>query len=149
VRRRAAEVLPGAAPGIEGSVTAIITGADSGIGRATAVALARRGHDVGITYNRDVHGAERTAMEATSHGRRAEVRHLDLTRSHTIAPTVESLADMLGGLDVLVNNAGRGAATPFLEAELDEWRDVFEVNASGPSFRGWCSRSARSWCSTS
>jgi NAD(P)-dependent dehydrogenase (short-subunit alcohol dehydrogenase family) len=112
-------------------MAAIITGADSGIGRASAVALARRGHDIGITYSRDADGANATAEEVRSHGRTAEVRHLDLTRSDKVQPTIAELAAELGGLDILVNNAGSGATTPFLEIELAEWRDVLAVNLTG------------------
>ena len=111
---------------------AIITGSDSGIGRATAVALARDGHDVGITYNRDEDGARATAEEVRGLGRRAEVRHLDLARAEDVQPAVAALADALGGLDVLVNNAGTGASTPFLEIDLGEWRDVLAVDLTGP-----------------
>ncbi len=112
-------------------MTAIITGSDSGIGKATAVELARRGHDVGITYSRDEEGAQATAEEVRSLGRRAEVRHLDLTQADAVQPAVDELAEALGGLDVLVNNAGTGAGTPFLELELAEWRDVLEVDLTG------------------
>ena len=112
-------------------MTAIITGSDSGIGRATAVELARRGHDVGITYSRDEKGAQGTAEEGRSLGRRAEVRHLDLTQADAVQPAIDELAEALGGLDVLVNNAGTGAGTPFLELELAEWRDVLEVDLTG------------------
>jgi NAD(P)-dependent dehydrogenase (short-subunit alcohol dehydrogenase family) len=112
-------------------MAAIITGADSGIGRATAVALARRGHDVGITYSRDEDGARATAEEVRSHGRRAEVRHLDLSEAATVQPTIGELAEALGGVDVLVNNAGTGVSTPFLELELAEWRDVLDVDLTG------------------
>jgi NAD(P)-dependent dehydrogenase (short-subunit alcohol dehydrogenase family) len=109
-------------------MAAIVTGADSGIGRACAVALARRGHDVGITYSRDADGGNATAEEVRSHGRRAEVRHLDLTQSDEVQAAIVELAGALGGLEVLVNNAGTGATTPFLEVELTEWRDVLAVN---------------------
>jgi NAD(P)-dependent dehydrogenase (short-subunit alcohol dehydrogenase family) len=112
-------------------MAAIITGSDSGIGKATAVALARRGHDVGITYSRDEDGARRTAEEVRSHGRRAEVRHLDLTRTADVQATIDELADALDGVEVLVNNSGTGASTPFLEIGLDEWRDVLEVDLTG------------------
>ena len=57
---------------------AIVTGSDSGIGRATAVALAERGFDVGVTFHADEDGARGTAREAERHGVRAEVRRLDL-----------------------------------------------------------------------
>src|SRR4051794_41235257 len=93
-------------------MAAIITGSDSGIGKATAVALARRGHDVGITYSRDEDGAKETADEVRAVGRRAEVRHLDLTETQTVQSTVEDLIGALGGIEVLVNNAGTGGSTP-------------------------------------
>ena len=112
-------------------MAAIITGADSGIGKATAVALARRGHDVGITYSRDEDGAKATAEEVRPHGRRAEVRHLDLTDSGDVQATIDDFADALGGVDILVNNAGSGSSTPFLELELTEWRNVLEVDLTG------------------
>jgi NAD(P)-dependent dehydrogenase (short-subunit alcohol dehydrogenase family) len=112
-------------------MAAIVTGSDSGIGRATAVALAKAGHDVGITYSRDEDGARETAKEVEAHGRRAEVRHLDLTNTDAIQPAIDEMANALGGLDVLVNNAGSGADTPFLEIELAEFRDVLEVNLVG------------------
>jgi NAD(P)-dependent dehydrogenase (short-subunit alcohol dehydrogenase family) len=112
-------------------MSAIITGSDSGIGRAAAVALARGGHDIGITYSRDEGGARETAEEVRSVGRRAEVRHLDLSESGAVQAVIDELADALGGVDVLVNCAGTGASTPFLEIELDEFRDVLEVDLVG------------------
>ena len=59
---------------------AVVTGSESGIGRAVAVALAESGYDVGITRYRDVEHAQRTADEVRKTGRRAEIRALDLTR---------------------------------------------------------------------
>ncbi|MCW3017513.1 MAG: hypothetical protein JWO02_4605 [Solirubrobacterales bacterium] len=112
-------------------MAAIITGADSGIGRATAVALARRGHDIGITYSRDEDGAKATAEEVRSHDRQAEVRHLDLAQSADVQRTIDALDDALSGVDVLVNNAGTGTSTPFLDIELADWRDVLAVNLTG------------------
>jgi len=112
-------------------VAAIITGSDSGIGKAAAVALARRGHDVGITFHNDEDGARDTAREARSHGVRAEVRHLDLSDSAGVQPLIDELAGALGGLDVLVNNAARGIAVAFLEMELDDWSETLLVNLTG------------------
>ena len=83
---------------------AIVTGSDSGIGKATAVALAREGFDVGITWHEDEEGAEGTAGEARALGRRAEVRRLDLAQLPAAADVVDELADELGGVDVFVNN---------------------------------------------
>lgn len=111
--------------------TAIVTGADSGIGRATAVALAEQGFDVGITYERDRDGADATAAEVGEHGPRAVVAQLDLAHADAIAPTIDGLASDLGGLDVMVNVAGTGHSTPFLELDLATWRHVLEVDLTG------------------
>jgi len=110
---------------------AIVTGSDSGIGRATAVALARDGFDVGVTWHEDEAGAEATAAEVRELGRRAEVRRLDLSAAENGPPVVDALADALGGLDVLVNNSGTGDLSPVLEVELATWRHVLEVDLTG------------------
>ncbi|MDQ3951725.1 MAG: SDR family oxidoreductase [Actinomycetota bacterium] len=110
---------------------AIVTASDSGIGKATAVALARAGCDVGITWNTDEAGAKETANEVGALGRRAEVRHLDLTRLPEAADVVDDLASALGGLDVFVNNAGTGSSSPFLEQDYGEWLEVLDVNLNG------------------
>ncbi|SFQ31300.1 hypothetical protein SAMN05421810_10663 [Amycolatopsis arida] len=111
--------------------TAIVTGSDSGIGRATAVALAGGGLDVGITYHADSDGAGRTAAEATDHGVRAPVRHLDLGDLPTSAAVVDELADELGGVDVLVNCAGTGSAQRVMDMDFDTWRHVLTVDLDG------------------
>jgi NAD(P)-dependent dehydrogenase (short-subunit alcohol dehydrogenase family) len=112
-------------------MSAIVTGSDSGIGKATAVALAEAGHDVGITWHSDEDGARDTAREVESHGRRAVVRQLDTRDPSDGRALVEDLVGELGGLDVLVNNAGTGHATPFLEVELAEWQNVLATNLTG------------------
>jgi NAD(P)-dependent dehydrogenase (short-subunit alcohol dehydrogenase family) len=110
---------------------AIVTASDSGIGKATAVALARDGFDVGITWHSDRDGAEATAGEARAAGRAAEVRRLDLTRLPAAADVIDELAEALGGLDVLVNNAGTGHSAPFVDTEWDAWRMVLDVDLNG------------------
>jgi NAD(P)-dependent dehydrogenase (short-subunit alcohol dehydrogenase family) len=122
-------------PSAPGKV-ALITGSDSGIGRATAVRLARAGMDVGITWHSDLKGAEETAEEVRTHGQRAAVAQMDLTRLPTAADTVDELRDRLGRLDVLVNNAGTGTMTPFLDLELADVREVLEVDLIGPFLCG-------------
>jgi NAD(P)-dependent dehydrogenase (short-subunit alcohol dehydrogenase family) len=110
---------------------AIVTASDSGIGEATAVALARRGFDLGITWRSDEQGAQEAAAQVRDAGRRAEIRRLDLSDATAGARVVDALAEALGGLDVLVNNAGTGDTTPFLEVELDTWREILEVDLTG------------------
>ena len=111
--------------------TAIVTGSDSGIGEATAVALAGAGCDVGVTWHQDEQGAEETAAAVRAAGRKAAVARLDLDRPEEAAAVVDRLAQDLGGLDVLVNNAGTGVATPFLDQTLEDWRHVLEVDLTG------------------
>jgi NAD(P)-dependent dehydrogenase (short-subunit alcohol dehydrogenase family) len=110
---------------------AIITGADSGIGKATAVRLARDGFDVGITYNTDREGAEGTAAEVEQQGQKAVVRQLDVSRFDEAPETISELAEELGGLDVFVNNAGMGRSHPFLDFPLEDWQDVLDVTLTG------------------
>src|SRR5688500_1844174 len=100
---------------------AIVTGGNSGIGRATAVALAADDFDVGITWHRDEDRVESLRSEIEAEGRRFAATHLDL---HDLAggpQAVAALADELDGLDVFVNNAGYGTLKPILEMELAEW----------------------------
>ncbi|WP_405463281.1 SDR family oxidoreductase [Streptomyces jietaisiensis] len=125
----------GASPAAAARV-ALVTGSDSGIGRATAVRLAEAGLDVGITWHRDEKGAEDTAEEVRALGRRAETARLDLTRLPEAADVVDDLAGRLGRLDVLVNNAGTGTATPFVDLALEDVREVLEVDLLGPFLCG-------------
>jgi NAD(P)-dependent dehydrogenase (short-subunit alcohol dehydrogenase family) len=115
---------------------AIVTGADSGIGRATAAILSEQGWDVGITYLDDEQGARETAEEVEGNGRRCEVRELDLNDAERIAPLVDEMIDALGGCDLFVNNAGMGIYKPFLEFELSDWQTVLDVNLTGAFLAG-------------
>ena len=115
---------------------AIVTGSDSGIGRASAVALAERGFDVGITWRSDEEGAREAAAEVESKGVRAEVRRLDLERLEEAGSVIGDLADALGGLDVLVNNAGTGHSDPFVDTTLEDWRRVIDVDLTGAFVAG-------------
>jgi NAD(P)-dependent dehydrogenase (short-subunit alcohol dehydrogenase family) len=111
---------------------AVVTGSESGIGRAIAVALAEQGYDIGVTSHRDDAHAQATAEEVRRAGRRAEVRPLDLTRLPEAAGVVDDLADALGGLGVLVNCAGTGIATPIVDTGWADWREVLAVDLDGP-----------------
>ncbi|MFF1252249.1 SDR family oxidoreductase [Pseudarthrobacter sp. NPDC058329] len=111
--------------------TAIVTGSDSGIGKAAAVALAKAGMDVGVTWHSDKAGAEATAGEIRSLGRKAVVRQLDTTELRSAGSVIEELAEELGGVDVFVNNAGTGDGTKFLELDVDTWMQTLDTNLNG------------------
>jgi NAD(P)-dependent dehydrogenase (short-subunit alcohol dehydrogenase family) len=102
-----------------------------GIGRATAVALARSGFDVGITWHREEERARDAVREIGALGRRCALHRLDLEQAERGPGTIEHLADELGGLDAFVNNAGHGASQPVLEMSLEAWRSVLETNLTG------------------
>jgi NAD(P)-dependent dehydrogenase (short-subunit alcohol dehydrogenase family) len=111
--------------------TAIVTGSDSGIGKAIAVALAELGCDVAITWHTDEQGAKATADEVRATGRRAEVRQLDLSALPGAAEVIDDLADALGGVDVLVNNAGTGSMALLVDLDYDTWREVIATDLDG------------------
>ncbi|MET8203149.1 SDR family oxidoreductase [Micromonospora taraxaci] len=111
---------------------AVVTGADSGIGKACAIALAEAGFDIGITWYGDPDGAERTATEVRAADRRCEVAEVDLRRLPEAAAVVDDLADRLGGIGVLVNNAGIGGSAPFVDTGWEQWREVLAVDLDAP-----------------
>jgi NAD(P)-dependent dehydrogenase (short-subunit alcohol dehydrogenase family) len=110
---------------------AIVTASDSGIGKATAVALAEAGMDVGITWHSDSSGAEETAAEVRQHGRQAYLTQLDTSDLTTCGDAVDELIEQLGGVDVFVNNAGTGNSDLFLEMKLDDWRQTVATDLDG------------------
>ena len=111
--------------------TAIVTGSDSGIGKATAVALAEAGLDIGITWHGDEEGAAATAEEVRSHGRNAVVARLDTTDLPGCGDVIDELARDLGGVDVFVNNAGTGDKAPVLELTFEQWRHTVAADLDG------------------
>jgi len=111
---------------------ALITGGNSGIGRAAAVALAARGFDVGITWHSEAERAGEAVAECESHGVRAVARHADLERVPGDDDVIDELADELGGVDALVNNAGAGFNAPFLELDVDTFRRTLDLDLIAP-----------------
>jgi NAD(P)-dependent dehydrogenase (short-subunit alcohol dehydrogenase family) len=110
---------------------AIVTGADSGMGKATAELLATEGFDVGLTFHTDEAGAEDTGAGIELRGGRCFVTRQDL-KSPDTADVVDELAGRLGGLGVLVNNAGTGHSDMALDLSYDRWREVLATDLDGP-----------------
>ena len=111
---------------------AVVTGSDSGIGRATALLLASEGFDVGLTVHEDEEGARRTAADVAERGQRCAVERFDAS-APTAGETVDRLADQLGGIGVLVNVAGTGHSTPALELDLTSGTVSWRPTSPAPS----------------
>lgn len=109
---------------------ALVTGAGSGIGRATCIALAEAGADV-IATDIDLAAAERTATLVRLVGVEADARRLDVADAHALAELAAWCEDERGGIDILVNNAGIGMAGDFLDTSAEDWRRVLDVNLLG------------------
>ncbi|WP_276122461.1 SDR family oxidoreductase [Pararhizobium qamdonense] len=114
----------------------IITGASSGIGRATALYLARLGYDVGLTYGSNPEGGEETARRIRADGRRAEVVQMRLDDPASIEHALQDLIGRFGTVEAFVNNAGTLAFAPFTELALIDWRRVIDVNLTGSFVAG-------------
>jgi NAD(P)-dependent dehydrogenase (short-subunit alcohol dehydrogenase family) len=108
---------------------ALITGGDSGIGRAVALAFAREGADVAIAYLSEDEDARETAALVEKAGRRAVLIPGDLTRREHCQDVVDQTVRELGGLDVLVNNAAFQMTHETVEEISDEeWQHTFDTN---------------------
>ncbi|GAB2646132.1 SDR family oxidoreductase [Kribbella swartbergensis] len=110
---------------------ALVTGGSRGIGAATAIALARRGADVALTYNSSADAAATVVKEIEALGRTAYALEVDAADAVAVADGVARAADRLGGLDILVNNAGVGAIGPITDFTLDDVDRVLAVNIRG------------------
>ncbi len=112
---------------------ALITGADSGIGQATAVAFAEEGADVVVNYLRDEAGARSTAEQVEAAGGRALVVQADVGDEAAVRAMFERAVATLGRIDILMNNAGVDAAGTFVaDIELGDCEASLRTNLLGP-----------------
>jgi len=116
-------------PGVQGKV-AFITGAGSGIGRATAQVLAQGGASVALG-DVNLAGAEATAQEITSLGRRALALRVDVTRRDEVEAAVTRTQGEFGRVDILFSNAGIAEQVPFTELTEAQWDQMFNVHLNG------------------
>jgi short-subunit dehydrogenase len=108
----------------------IITGASSGIGKALAREFARRGYRVGLMARR-TDRLEELAKELRHHGNTVEVAALDVAQDHTVHAAVDALRETLGGLDIMVANAGITAVNRTGAGDISKDKDVIAVNLVG------------------
>lgn len=106
---------------------AIVTGASSGIGKATTEALGRKGCLVALVARRE----DRLEAMAEKMDTRTLVLPTDVTDGHAVATMVETVSAQLGSIDILVNNAGVSRGGPVEEADLTEMRQSIRVNLEG------------------
>jgi NAD(P)-dependent dehydrogenase (short-subunit alcohol dehydrogenase family) len=117
---------------LQGQV-AIVTGAGRGIGRATALELARLGADI-VVAELDEGGADKTAALVQDAGRRAAVISTDVTKRAELAAMVERTLAAFGRIDVLVNNAGIYRAAATLDVTEEHWDAIMTINAKAVFF---------------
>ncbi|WP_149537474.1 SDR family NAD(P)-dependent oxidoreductase [Siccirubricoccus phaeus] len=114
--------------------TVLVTGAQQGIGRAMALGFAAAGADIAINWLDDAAAAEAVAAGVRGLGRRALLIRGDVGKLDDIAAMVAATVEGLGGLDVLVNNAGVFPRVPFLEMTEADWDFVVDINLKGSAF---------------
>ncbi|MFB0491780.1 3-oxoacyl-[acyl-carrier protein] reductase [Methylobacterium sp. OAE515] len=107
---------------------ALVTGASRGIGAAIALALADRGADVAITYERSAERAADIVRAIEAKGRRAIAIQADSADASAVKRSVDDAAERLGGLDILVNNAGIARGGPVAEMSLADIDAILDVN---------------------
>ena len=110
---------------------AIITGGSKGIGRAICIELAGQGYYTVINYMKDIAGAEQTLATIAQSGGHGEISPFDVRDVQATEKVVEDLAERLGGIDVLVNNAGIIADGLFMMMPPENWQSVIDTTLKG------------------
>jgi glucose 1-dehydrogenase len=113
---------------------AIVTGGDSGIGRAIAVELGRQGASVTVNFHRNEAAADATVKEIEAAGGRGQAVQADVSSVADIQRLVDRTVEAFGGLNVMVNNAGMETRTSTLDTTEDEFDLVISVDLKGPFF---------------
>ncbi|MFI1280839.1 SDR family oxidoreductase [Streptomyces sp. NPDC020858] len=110
---------------------ALVTGANSGIGKATAIGLGRAGADVVVNYVAGAEEAEKVVEEITSFGVRAAAYEADVSQEDQVVAMMDRMVQEFGTIDILVANAGLQRDAAFEEMTLAQWQKVLDVNLTG------------------
>ncbi|MDX2562934.1 SDR family oxidoreductase [Streptomyces sp. TX20-6-3] len=110
---------------------ALVTGANSGIGKATAIGLGRAGADVVVNYVAGREAAEEVAAEIASFGVRAAAYEADVSQEDQVVAMMDRMVQEFGTIDVLVANAGLQRDARLTEMTLAQWQKVIDVNLTG------------------
>jgi glucose 1-dehydrogenase len=118
---------------------ALVTGANSGIGKAVAIALGQAGADVVVNYVRGQEAAEQVATEVAKFGARAYAHQADVSREEQVHDMFERMISTFGTIDILLNNAGLQQDAPIDTMTLQQWNTVIGANLTGQFL---CARAA-------
>ncbi|PKW12060.1 glucose 1-dehydrogenase [Streptomyces sp. 1222.5] len=110
---------------------ALVTGANSGIGRATAVALGRAGADVVVNYVAGGDEAEEVVREIAAFGVKAAAYEADVSKEDQVVAMTDRMVQEFGTIDILVANAGLQRDAAFTDMTLAQWQKVIDVNLTG------------------
>ncbi|WP_404467171.1 3-ketoacyl-ACP reductase [Planococcus rifietoensis] len=110
--------------------TAIITGGGRGIGRATAIALANEGVNIGLIGLKQ-ENLDKVSVELQGANVKVATASADVTDLAAIEQAIKKLKNELGDIDILINNAGTGKFGGFLELAPEEWKNIVDVNLMG------------------
>ncbi len=113
------------------SGVALVTGASGGIGRAIALQLARDGYAVAVHCHRNERKAQEVVTEIEAMGGRAEAFVCDITDADAVDSMIHEICHTLGGVTVLVNNAGIAQQKLFTDLSVDEWKRMMAVHVDG------------------
>ncbi len=111
--------------------TALVTGANSGIGKAVAIALGNDGANVAVNYVTHPETADEVVNEIKSNGGNAIALQADVSNESQVLAMYQDLYKAFGTIDILVNNAGLQKDSPFTEMSLADWQLVININLTG------------------
>lgn len=113
---------------------ALVTGSSRGIGKATAIELAKNGYDIVVNYARSKKAAEETAAQIEALGRKALVVRANIGDMEKIKKMFEQIDETFGRLDVFVSNAASGVQRPIMELEESHWDWTLNINSKAYLF---------------